>query len=256
MVDRSFTTLLSEISPNVPGCPQPLMLSHIRKAAIKVCERTLLWRYTQPIFALSPGIHEYIYNKPANADVHVVFAAYVNDAPLEILTLEQAILNYPKWADLYSGESVETLWSLTPPSTFGSQQFNTAPFNAQPEFVYPDAVLADASQPLSICQLTPNKYIVLPLPDNAQPYNMRMFYALRPALTSEGMESAVLDELQSAIVHMALQELLVMPNVTWTDRALATYHARQGLFETTERRARANLSNMRGLVAARFPKFA
>lgn len=256
MVDRSFTTLLSEISPNVPGCPQPLMLSHIRRAAIKVCERTLLWRYTQPLFALSPGIHEYAYNKPANTNIHAVFAAYVNDAPLEVLTLEQAILNYPQWADLYSGESVETLWSLMPPSPFNSQQFNTSPFNAQSEFIYPDAVLADASQPRSICQLTPDKYIVLPLPDNAQTYNMRMFYALKPSPTADGMDSAVLDELQSAIVHMTLQELLVMPNVAWSDRELATYHARQGLFEATERRARANLSNMRGLVAVHFPKFA
>jgi hypothetical protein len=47
-----------------------------------------------------------------------------------------------------------------------------------------------------------------------------------------------------------------MPNVTWSNIELASYHSRQYLFHLSERRARANLSNMRGAMTARSPKFA
>lgn len=256
MVDRAFTTLISKVSPSVPGCPQPLIIEHIREAAIKLCERTLMWRYVEPTYNLEPGVFEYAYNKPLNADVHVLFDALMNDMPLEKLTLEQALMNYPQWADIYSGQAASTLWSLTPSTSFNEQQFNEEQFNQQPTVTIPESVVADGTEPRSICQITPDKYIVLPLPDNDKTYTIRMFYALKPKRDASGMDSVILDELESAVVHRALQELLVLPNVVWSDRELATYHARQCLFETTERRARANLANLRGMMAVRFPKFA
>jgi hypothetical protein len=70
------------------------------------------------------------------------------------------------------------------------------------------------------------------------------------------MEEAILNELEEAIVHGALQQLLVLPSVNWGDRELATYHAKQFLREVTERRARANLGNMRGTLVATAPRFA
>lgn len=256
MVDRAFTTLLPRVSPSVPGCPQPMIIQHIRDAAIRVCEHTLLWRYMQPTYNLEPGVYEYAYNKPVNTDVHVLFDALMNDMPLEKLTLEQALWNYPQWADMYSGQSAEALWSLTPPATFNSAEFNEDQFNQQPVFTYPDSVLDDGTEPRSICQISPDKYIVLPMPDDSKEYTMRMFYALKPKRDAVGMDSVIFDELEEVIVHGALQRLLVLPNVVWGDRDLATYHARRCLFETTERRARANLANLRGMMAVRFPKFA
>ncbi len=81
MTDKAFTTLIQEVSANVPGCPQPVMLREIRKSAIRACERTLLWRHVEPTFNLSPGAYEYAYNKPTNSDVHVVFEAMMNGVP-------------------------------------------------------------------------------------------------------------------------------------------------------------------------------
>jgi hypothetical protein len=256
MADRAFTTLISKVSPSVPGCPQPLIIEYIRDAAIKLCERTLMWRYVQPTFTLEPGVFEYAYNKPLNADVHVLFDAMMNDMPLEKLTLEQALMNYPQWADIYSGQPSSTVWSLTPSTSFNNAEFNSEQFNQQPTVTVPESIVADGTEPRSICQITPDKYVVLPLPDNDKTYTVRMFYALKPKRDASGMDSVVLDELESAVVHRALQELLVLPNVAWADRELATYHARQCLFETTERRARANLANMRGMMAVQFPRFA
>ena len=256
MVDLAFSALLPRVSPSVPGCPQALMVQHIRDAAIRVCERSLMWRWVEPKYPLLPGVFEYAFNKPLNADVHVIFDAMMNDMPLEKLTLEQALKIYPAWANQYSGQTAEVLWSETPPRVFNTDQFNDQQFNAQDTFSVPDSVVAEGTEPRSICQINADTYVVLPLPDNNKTYTMRMFYALKPKRDAVGMDAKVLSELEEVIAHAALQELLVMPNVAWTDRELATYHARMALFQTTERRARANLGNTRGSMLVRFPNFA
>jgi hypothetical protein len=255
MSDREFSSLVYKVNPSVPGCPQPTMVQYIRDAAIRVCERTLFWRYQVPLFNLLPGVHEYPYNKPINTDVHVVFDALVNCNALNKLTLEQALFQWPCWADLYSGQNPSVLWSQTPTSTFNDPYYNEEQFNQQNTFVLPSSVIAEASTPAAICQLTPDKYIVLPLPDNNQTYEVRMFLALKPKRTATGMDEVIFNELEDVIVHNALQHLLVLPNTNWSDRELAAYHAKQYIFHVNERRARANLGNVRGVMTARMQSF-
>ena len=251
MATRLFTDLLDRFLPSVPGCPQPLAVQQIRRAAIRTCERTLAWRFTPARQQLLPGVHEYTYTKPVSTEVHVVFRALVNDEPLEVLTLEQAIDRYPAWADLYSGEAFATVWSETPSSAWNDLAYNEELFNEGSEFVLPAAIVADGGQPRVFTQLTPDKFVVIPLPDGEGPYYLRMFYALKPSRDATGMDTYVLNDLEDAIVHGALQETLVMPNVAWGDRQLAEYHAKQYLFYVNERRARANLTNARGSLFAR-----
>lgn len=108
---------------------------------------------------------------------------------------------------------------------------------------------------MSVCQLTPDKYVVLPLPDAERTYRMRMFVALKPKRTATAMDEVIMDELEDIIVHGTLQQLLVLPQVNWSDRELATYHAKQYTFHLSERRARANLGNARGPMVARAQPF-
>lgn len=255
MVDRAFVSLVPRLNPSVPGCPQQTILNYIRDSAIRTCERTLAWRYIHPNFNLLPGVHEYAYNKPTNATVHTVFEAVMNDVPLERVNLEDAIMRYPEWADLYSGQDPSVVWSLTPSNTFNSNQYNTTLFNQGSTYVLPESIVADGSEPRIFTQITPDKFIVLPLPDNEKTYTMRMFMALKSRRDATGMEEAIFDELEDAIMHGALQSLLVLPNVPWADRELATYHARQYVFHTTERRARSNLGNMRGSLRVKMQPF-
>jgi len=255
MSERTFASLVSRVSPSVPGCPQPTIVQHIRDAAIRVCERTLAWRYQIPVFNLQPGVFEYHYNKPAQTDVHAVFSALVNDSPLDNLTLEQAIHAYPYWADLYSGMSAQDLWAQSgAPHTFNADPFNTTVFNQTASFTLPAAATAAASTPRSLTQLTPDKFIVLPLPDAEREYKARIFVALKPKRSSSGMDEVVFDEVEDVIVHGALQHLLVLPN-NWSDRELAAYHAKQYLSQLSERRARANLTNARGTLRVRYQSF-
>lgn len=256
MATRTFESFIPNISPSVPGCPQPLLVQHIRDAAIRACERTLFWRYQIPLFNLLPGVHEYLYNVPSDTQVHAVFEAIMNDNPLHRLTLEQALERYPEWADLYSGQDPSVLWSLTPPGTLNSYQYNTTLFNGGSSFVLPESVVANGGQPRVFTQLSPEKFILLPLPDGDDTYRMRIFTALKPTRTATGMDEVVFNELEDAIMHGALQHLLVLPDKNWTDRELASYHAKQFVYHLADRRARANLGNMRGSMSVRMQPFA
>jgi hypothetical protein len=204
---------------------------------------------------LLPGVYEYAYNKPINTDVHVVFDAIINDAPLQKLTLEQALYQFPYWADLYSNVDPNTFWQNFPPNLFNQHQFNNAQLNGNAVITVPAAALVEATDPRAICQLTPDKYIILPLPDDAKTYTMRIFYALKPKRNATGMDEVIFEELEDVITHNALQHLLVLPNTNWSDRELAAYHAKQFIFNISERRARANLGNVRGVMTARMQRF-
>lgn len=255
MPTRTFASLVPRLQPSVPGCPHATIVQYIRDSAIRTCERTLAWRYQAPLFNLLPGVHEYTYNRPTDADVHVMFEAVVNNRPLERLTMEKAIELYPQWADLYSGEDPSVVWSLTPSGAFNTFDYNEALFNENSPYVLPSAIVADASTPQSITQISPDKYIILPLPDGQRTYQCRMFLALKPKKTASGMDEVIFDDLEEVIMHGALQHLLVLPSQIWSDRELAAYHAKQYTFQTAERRARANLGNVRGTMRARMQPF-
>lgn len=255
MADRTFASLVPRLQPSAPGCPHATIVQYIRDSAIRTCERTLAWRYQVPLFNLLPGVHEYAYNKPTDTDVHAMFEAVVNNRPLERLTMEKAIELYPQWADLYSGQSPATVWSLTPSGSFNSFDYNEVLFNENSPYVLPPEIVADGSTPQSITQVSPDKYIILPLPGADEVYQCRMFLALKPKRSASGMDEVIFDELEEAIMHGALQQLLVLPGQAWSDRELAAYHAKQYAFQIAERRARANLGTNRGMMRARMQPF-
>jgi hypothetical protein len=199
------------------------MFQYIRDAAIRACEKTLAWRYTQPKFNLTPGVPQYNYNKPFDTNVHAVFAVWLNDDPLDRLTLDEAIIRYPSWVDSYT---------------------------------VAEDIAEYGSEPRAITQLNPHQYVILPLPDAEKTYTVRMIYALKPSRTATEMDDIIFDDLEEVIMHGALQHLLVLPNTNWSDRELAAYHAKQFLAQTTERRARANLGNTRGSLSVQLPRFA
>ncbi len=176
-------------------------MQYVRDAAIRVCERTLSWRYEQPKFDLTPGTARYAFRKPANTDVHAVFSATVNGKRLTPQPLDDALGIYPEWVDTYTD---------------------------------PDQIAEFGGEPNTITQISPSQFIVLPLPNADETYSVRMVYALKPTRSADGMDATALDELEDTIVHGALQHLLVLPNTNWTDRELAAYHAKQYLFTLTE----------------------
>jgi len=222
MTTRDFSSLVPRLQPSVPGCPHQTVVQYIRDAAIKACEKTLAYRYQQPVFNLTPGTYVYTFRKPADTQVHAVFITLMNNEPLEVLPLDKALALYPAWADKYTTSA---------------------------------SIAEFGSEPRSITQISPNEFAVLPLPDAERTYAVRMFYALRPTRSATDIDEVIFDDLEDVIMHGALQQLLVLPDASWSDRELAAYHAKQFLSQTAERRARANLSNSRGMMRVQMQPF-
>lgn len=202
MATRTFLSLADRLAPSVTGCPTPVVVQYIRDAAIEACERTLAWRYEQPAIRLTPGVWEYPYENPSQSEVHAFLTATVNGNPVDPVTLEQVYRRYPQW---------------------------------------PNMEIEQRSDPRLVLQFDADNFAVAPVPDASANYDMRMIVALKPLRSATGMDQTVFDDLENVIMHGALQHLLVLPGKNWTDRELATYHAKQFTAKITERRARANI---------------
>jgi hypothetical protein len=176
-----------------------------------------VWRYEQPLIRLTAGVYEYEYETPENSEIVAVIHSTVNGEKITPLTQEQVHAQYPDW-----------------PAT--------------------DA--AKRSDPRHISQFDPDHFVVVPVPDNSEPYDIKMFVALKPSISSRGMDQTPFDECEQLIIHGALQHLLVLPGKSWADRELATYHAKQFAYKTAARRAKANLGVARASMTVQMRPFA
>lgn len=253
---KVYNEVVSRVHENLPSCPTPTILNHIRNAAIRACEQTLVWRHSQPSYNLIPGVHEYPYQKPKGTDVHAVFSAAVNGYPLQLVTLDEALDRFPAFAEFYGGLSPEQLWSNTPSGALNAFTFNNGMYNENPDFKPTEDMFEGAAHPQYFTQLTPDKFVVLPQPDNEKEYKLKLVYALKPKRSATGMPQEIFDELEDAIVHSALQSLLALPGNPWTDRQMAGYHGQQARYHLSERRARANLGNARGPLTVKMVRWA
>jgi len=216
MAIKTFLSIVNRLSPSVPGCPTPIIEQYVRDAAIETCERTLAWRYEQPRIRLVAGAHDYAYESPSESEVHAFITATVNDETLAPVTLDKIYDLYPKW---------------------------------------PNQPVESRAKPRHITQLDPDHFSVAPIPDSTVAYDVRMIVCLKPLRTATGMDKTVLDELENVIMHGALQHLLVLPDRAWSDRELASYHAKQFIFKLQERRARANLGTGRASMRVQAQRF-
>ena len=110
------------------------------------------------------------------------------------------------------------------------------------------------SDPRYITQLDPDHFAVAPLP-NDKVFDVRMIVALKPLRDATYMDKTVLDDIENVVMHGALQHLLVLPDRTWSDRDLASYHAKQFVNKLSERRARANLGAGRASMRVQMQPF-
>jgi len=217
MATRLFSDLVNRLAPSVPGCPQPVVLNYVRDAAIEACERTLAWRYEQPDIRLTPGVVDYPFEIPASTEIHAIITTSVNGVRVAAVTLETIHGLYPK---------------------------------------YPDNSTDQLSTPRYIVHIDPDTFYVAPPPDANTTYDVAMFVALKPLRDASGMDKSIMDDLETAIMHGALQHLLVLPERTWSDKELAAYHAKQYTFKVAERRARVNVGSGRAVLTATAPPLA
>lgn len=96
----TIDTLLPQILPYAPGCPEPVALVNIVKAAQQFCERTRLWRVNYDIAVTKTSIN--VVPVPAGADLFEIERARFADkvlTPVSLSELDHKQVDWRTWED-------------------------------------------------------------------------------------------------------------------------------------------------------------
>jgi hypothetical protein len=115
----SYETLLPEILPMVPGCPDSLIQNNIRAAVVELCERASVYQQELDPLTTVANIYEYDLEAPSGTSVQKILwvtHAGVDLEPITSSLLEQRI---PKWrteagVPEYFLQQTSSLFSLAP----------------------------------------------------------------------------------------------------------------------------------------------
>ncbi len=202
----SFKTFFPDISPHVQGCPDPVMEFYIRRVCIELCNRAGVWRQELTPTTLSSGTYNY------------TLAAPFADAEVVALTGNRLYLTT---ADAY-----RTLQMVT------EEQARLA------YSTWPDTV--NTGEPAAIFQRDTTSFNVVPVPDDADTYELHLTATLRPTKAATTFEETVFYDNNSAIFHGVLYELMLMPDRPWTNEKMALIHGKHWAHALNSARARAN----------------
>lgn len=78
---RDIEDLFRKVAPYAANCPEPVMVEHIREAAIRLCERTRCWRFTDTF--QTTGDETEIVCTPPYASLWEIEEARFDDRKLE-----------------------------------------------------------------------------------------------------------------------------------------------------------------------------
>jgi len=95
----TYETLLPEILPMVPGCPDTLIESNIRAAVIELCERANVYQVELDPLTTVSGIFEYDLETPQDTSVRRILWATHKGKDLEPLTTTLLEQRLPKWRE-------------------------------------------------------------------------------------------------------------------------------------------------------------
>jgi len=119
----AFSTLIREILPYVPNCPDTLVLSNLRSATIELCERSGAYVFDlDPITTIS-GVYEYEFDQPAGTDVHKILWMTYDGDDLDPTSPRSLELNYPDWRNktslpqVYLQKTPDTFWVVPVPNS-------------------------------------------------------------------------------------------------------------------------------------------
>tara|TARA_E500000305_G_scaffold107180_1_gene106766 strand:+ start:347 stop:1024 length:678 start_codon:yes stop_codon:yes gene_type:complete len=118
----SFDSLITEILPYVPGCPDSLIETNLRSATIELCEKSKAFTFDlDPITTIS-GAYEYEFDQPSGTEVHQILWATYDGHDLDPISPRSLELNYPDWRDktgtptVYLQKTVNTFWLVPVPN--------------------------------------------------------------------------------------------------------------------------------------------
>lgn len=93
----SYETLLPEILPMVPGCPDTLIENTVRQAAIEFCEKTGIYQMELDPVTTVGGVYEYDLEPPSGTSVHKIMWVTHDGKDLEPITTTLLEQRKPDW---------------------------------------------------------------------------------------------------------------------------------------------------------------
>ena len=95
----SFDSLIRDILPYVPGCPDSLIESNLRSATIEFCEKSRAYVHDLDAINAVSGVFEYEFDQPTGTEVHQVLWATYDGHDLDPISPRSLELNFPDWRD-------------------------------------------------------------------------------------------------------------------------------------------------------------
>ena len=118
----SYSSLVKEVLPYVPFCPDTLVESNLRSATIEFCERSKAFVLDiDPINTIA-GVFEYDFDIPTGTEVHQVLLMTHDGHDMDPISPRSLELNYPDWRNrtgnphVYLQKTPTTFWVVPVPS--------------------------------------------------------------------------------------------------------------------------------------------
>jgi hypothetical protein len=95
----SYESFVSEVTPFVPGCPDALVISYIRKTVIDLCVRASVYRRDLDPISAQEGTHEYELEAPTGTVIHRIDGVTHLGKPLDAVNGQLLNTRYPSWRE-------------------------------------------------------------------------------------------------------------------------------------------------------------
>ena len=118
----TYSSLVKEVLPYVPMCPDTLVEQNIRAAAIEFCERSKAYILDMDPFTTISGVYEYDFEIPSGTEVHQILYMTEDGNDMDPISPRSLELNYPDWRDrtgnphVYLQKTPTTFWVVPVPS--------------------------------------------------------------------------------------------------------------------------------------------
>ena len=184
----AFSDMVDDLSPYIPGCPDPVIARTVRKVISDMCQRAKVWHEDFAPITLVVGQVAYDMSPPVDyatcTDITSGFTLIDGQKTgLSWEKLDTVKIRFPSW----------------PEQTSGAPQYITS--------------------------ATLGQMLLAPIPDVVGTLNLRGY--LRPSLSATVWDANIYDEFQRVIFHGVLYDLLLMKGRNWGDPKLAAVHGRQ-----------------------------
>tara|TARA_R110002167_G_scaffold56427_1_gene160104 strand:+ start:134 stop:817 length:684 start_codon:yes stop_codon:yes gene_type:complete len=119
----AFDSIIKDILPYVPNCPDSLIESTLRSSCIEFAERSKAYVFDlEPITTIS-GVYEYEFDQPSGTEVHQILWMTYNGDDLDPISPRSLELNYSDWRtktslpQVYLQKTPSSFWVIPVPGT-------------------------------------------------------------------------------------------------------------------------------------------